>query len=379
MRTSIKHSADFYMRYRWKQVVIYPFFAVAGLLVINYYQLNDISVRLLWLTYCLVCFAIELWTTRMMHVRNLENKDLLTLSNNARSYKKLFSIFTVLNYSTVIIIVVGVLLYNKEICTLLNPNAVILASCLALLLMALIGVAEIRYKTKACDDIIAQIEPAETPVDKKKGFGKKQKWLCCAMIVVFLGLDVWALMIDAAFMQQSPRSFCTYIRADDNYSSEGSFEIWEVYSIEKIQDKSRFLGQAALEDNDSLVYRWSADTTESFLYALRKTTESGPIINSAMLGGRPLVKQVKYESYQEGTSIMLLANLMPEASVLYKRMTENAIVRPEPVECAVVIDGKVYQKWRIDGVIESGAFFISTNPDWSKKEVEDFCRRLIKQ
>ena len=35
MKSSIKHSTDFYKRYRWLQVVLYPLLALIGLLAID--------------------------------------------------------------------------------------------------------------------------------------------------------------------------------------------------------------------------------------------------------------------------------------------------------------------------------------------------------
>ena len=133
-----------------------------------------------------------------------------------------------------------------------------------------------------------------------------------------------------------------------------------------------------VEDNDSLVYRWSADTTELALYTLKKTTEVGPAISSAVLGGKPLVKRLETGPYKEGTFTAIMLELMPEATILFKRMTEDALLQPQPVNIAVVIDGQVYQEWRIANAVCS-AFFINANPNWSKDEVEAFCEQLIQQ
>jgi hypothetical protein len=111
---------------------------------------------------------------------------------------------------------------------------------------------------------------------------------------------------------------------------------------------------------------------------LKKTTKVGPAISSAVLGGKPLVKRLDTGPYKEGTFTAIILELMPEATILFKRMTEEALLQPQPVNIAVVIDGLVYQDWRIANAV-SCAFFINANPKWSKEEVEAFCEQLIKQ
>jgi len=380
MKSSIKNSANFYSRYRRTQIILYPIFAILGLFAIKFYQhyyLNDsLSLSLLWLSFCSVCFAIELWLTRKLRVRSLENTDLLTLANNARSFKRLFSIFTLLNYSMCVIIVIGVLLYKLGGNISPNLGTVILITCFILLCITLLGIAETRYKTKACDEIIRQIETSDTPVDKRKGFDKKQKWFCAAMIAVFLGLDIWAVLVDVAFLKQLP---ITYERTAGDFSTEGTLEIWEVYNTTPVSDKAQFLDTTRVEDNDSLVYRWSADTTELMLYTLRKTTEEGPAISSAVLDGKPIVKLVETEPHKEGTSAIVNVSMMPEATLLFRKTTENIALQSRLHKGALVMDGKVYQEWRIVNVVEMGNFFIYCNPNWSEEDVKAFCEQLVKQ
>ena len=243
--------------------------------------------------------------------------------------------------------------------------------------VVIVGIYEVRYKTKACDDIIRQIEAAETPMDKKSGFDKKQKGFIIAMIAVFLSLDVWVGYLIASNLKLVGDTF-RYERAEGDLSTKGSLEIWEIYNLTWVADKARFLETTMVEDNDSLVYRWSADTTELVLYTLKKTTEVGPAISSAVLGGKPLVKRLETGPYKEGTFTAIMLELMPEATILFRRLTEEALLQPQPVNIAVVIDGQVYQEWRIANAVCS-AFFINANPNWSKEEVDAFCNRLIKQ
>ena len=377
MKSSIKHSTDFYKRYRWLQVVLYPLLALIGLLAIDCDLGGNLSAKVFWVTYCMICLVIELLLTRKLQLKTLENGDLLTLSNHARSFKKLFSIFLILCYSTIMIVTCGWLLWRIGN-GVANLGVALLFLCVVMATVVIVGIYEVRYKTKACDDIIRQIEAAETPMDKKSGFDKKQKGFIIAMIAVFLSLDVWVGYLIASNLKLLGNTV-RYERAADDLTTEGNLEFWEVYNKTTVSDKARFLETNLVEDNDSLVYRWFADTTEVVLYTLKKTTEMGPAISSAVLGGKPLVKMVTCGPYKEGTFTATISYLMPEAAILFRRMTEDALLQPHHVETALVMDGKVYQNWRITGVIDCGAFFINTNPNWSKDEVEAFCKRLIKQ
>ncbi len=376
MKSSIDRSVGFYKRSRWGQVVLYPLVALLGVLIIKWDLGNNLSAKVFWVAFCATCLVIELLLTRKLQLKTLENDDLLTLANRARGFKKLFATFTILNYSTGIILTLGMLLawMGKGVP---NLGAITVVFGIAIVIFVVLGTAEIRYKTKPCDEIINQIEAAEVPRDKKSDFDKKQKWFCIVMIVVFLGFDIWGGCLFAKHLKLVGDTF-SYERAEGDLSTKGSLEIWEIYNLTLVSDKARFLETTMVEDNDSLVYRWSADTTELALYTLKKTTEVGPAISSAVLGGKPLVKRLETGPYKEGTFTAIMLELMPEATILFKRMTEDALLQPQPVNIAVVIDGQVYQEWRIANAVCS-AFFINANPNWSKDEVEAFCKRLIKQ
>lgn len=376
MKSAINHSVGFYKRYRWTQVVLYPLVALLGVLIINGEWGGSLPAKVFWAAFCATCLVIELLLTRKLHVKTLENDDLLTLANRARGFKKLFATFTILNYSTGIILTLGLLLtwIGNGVP---NLGVVTVVFGIAIVIFVVLGTAEIRYKTKPCDEIINQIEAAEDPRDKNSDFDKKQKRFCIAMIVVFLGFDIWGGYLFAKHLKLVGDTF-RYERAEGDSSTKGSLEIWEIYNLTWVADKARFLETTMVEDNDSLVYRWSADTTELALFTLKKTTEEGPVISSAVLGGKPLVKRLETGPYKEGTFTAIILELMPEATILFKRMTEDALLQPQPVNIAVVIDGQVYQVWRIANAVCS-AFFINANPNWSKDEVEAFCEQLIQQ
>lgn len=376
MKSSVKHSVDFYKRYRWLQVISYPFLAFLGLVFFNWYLDGSFSAKVFWVTFCLAGLIIELLLTRKLQLKTLENEDLLTLSNHARGFKRLFSLFLILNYSTAMIVVGGFLM-SKIGEGVANLGVAMLLLGIVMVFVIIVGIWEIRFKTKPCDEIVRQLEAIGTPTEKKPVFYKNQKWFIIAMMVVYLGLDVWCGYLFAKHLKLVGDTF-RYERAEGDLSTKGSLEIWEIYNLTWVADKARFLETTMVEDNDSLVYRWSADTTELALYTLKKTTEVGPAISSAVLGGKPLVKRLETGPYKEGTFTAIMLELMPEATILFKRMTEDALLQPQPVNIAVVIDGQVYQEWRIANAVCS-AFFINANPNWSKEEVETFCKQLIRQ
>ena len=375
MNSAVKHSVDFYKRYQWLQVVSFPLVAFLGLIFINWYLDGNPSAKVFWLTFCLAGLIIELLLTKKLQLKMLENGDLLTLSNHARSFKRLFSLYLFLNYSVLMIAVGG--FFMSMIGKYLSFDGTILLFGVVLTAVIIVGIYEVRFKTRPCDEIVRQMEATGIPSDKKLGFDKKQTRFVIAMILVYMGFAVWCGYLFASHLKLVGDTL-HYERAEGDLSTKGSLEIWEVYNWISVPDKERFLETTLVEDNDSLVYRWSADTTDLMLYTLKKTTEIGPAISSAVLGGKPLVKRLDTGPYKEGTFTAIILELMPEATIMFKRLTEEALLQPQPVNIAVVIDGQVYQEWRIANAVCS-AFFINANPNWSKEEVEVFCNRLIKQ
>ena len=239
MKSSIKHSTDFYKRYRWLQVVLYPLAAFFGWLIITWNLGNHLSAKLFWVAFCATCLVIELLLTRKLQLKTLENDDLLTLSNQARGFKRLFATFTILNYSTGFVLFLGLLLawIGNGVP---NLGGVMVVFCIAIVFFVLVGIAEIRYKTKPCDEIIRQIESAETSCAKKPRLDPKQKWSFIAMIVVFLGFDIWGGYLFAKHLKLVGDTF-SYERAEGDLSTKGSLEIWEIYNLTWVADKARFL------------------------------------------------------------------------------------------------------------------------------------------
>ncbi len=390
MKSSIRHSIDFYKRYRWLQVILYPLAAILGLLIVKEYLGNSLSIRVFVVSFCLTCLFIELWMTRKIRYKVLENNDLLNLIYYARSFKKLFSVFTILNYSTGLILTFGIFLalLGKTI-SLPNMTALPIAIGFIIVAFVSIGIAEVRYKTRPCNEIIRQIEASDETPDKKSDFDKKQKWFCIVMIVAFIGLDIWAYTIVGTYLKLPPMwQTVEYVRAADDHLTEGKLAIWEVFADtvvpEKDVDDSYILMEAwqeeKMEIGDDAMHSWRQDESNPKgvqLYLLKKNSQEGPAISSIAMEGKPMVQRVdvtKPPKYPSNVSVPMIVWLTPEAGQLLREFAKHLTGK----RGAVSIDGVVVQEWKIMSNLENGCFFIMR--EWSsKEELEAFCERMIKQ
>ena len=399
MKSSIKHSMDFYKRYHWIQFIVYPLMVFLGLLFIKWLFANNLSLRLFWGTFCVVCFVVELWMTKMVRFKSLENNDLLTLSSHARSFKKLYAIFVVSYTVSIIILSVGWLMTEVGSNGYLpNFGIFIILSGLVLVLTMSLGIAEIRYKTRPCDEIIRQIEVSDNEItNRKTGFDRKQKWFCVAMIVAFIGLDVWAYTLVGSRLKLPPMwQAKEYVRAADDLAAEGKLEFWEVFTDTVVLEGNVSAVMKQWQQNDSLVvmvanerpttlgldetsiHEWKEEEKpQAKVFMLKRATPEGPAISAAILGGKPIVQKVvvnRPRKYPTSESVPIIVNMTPEATQLWYQFTTETTGH----QAALSLDGVVFQEWKIQSGIGNGCFFIMKQ--WSsKEELESFCNRLIKQ
>lgn len=368
-----------------------PLAAIFGLLGIKLWFGNNLSLSLFWVAFMFTCLVIELVLTRKFQRKTLGNDDLLVLSHTARSFKKLFSVFTVLNYSTGLILVCGLLM--SLVGTNYNGGPMMLTFLAVVVGMIVLGISEVRYKTRPCDEIIRQIEASETAANKTTGFDKRQKWFCVAMFVAFLCLDVWAYMIVASHLKLPPMwRTVEYVRADNDFSTEGKLAIWEVFADTVVPEKDvpelrQILNndsyvlmegqqqEAKMEIGDGALHSWKQDEglhDEVRLYLLKKNSQEGPAISTAILGGKPMVKKIvvtKPCKYPSNGSIPMIVVLTPEARQLWSEFTKQ----PTGKRGVVTMDGVVVQE-----CLENGCFPIMK--EWSsKEELDAFCEQLIRQ
>ena len=395
LKSSIKRNVDFFMRYRWRQYILYPIALLGALLITKWEFGNNLSLRLFCIAYFVLSFAVEIWMLRKLHVKTLENNDLLTLSNQARSFKMFYTLFTILSAVPMLILSVG-LFAHTGYDHFPSFGRFLAVLCVTLVFFVGVGVIGIRHITRPCDEIIGQIEASEATENKKTGFDKKQKWFCVVMFVAFLCLDVWAYMIVASHLKLPPMWHTVeYVRAADDFSTEGKLEIWEVFAdtvvpekdvpeMLQILDPGRCVlmrGQqqkVKIEVGNEEIHSWRQDENnpaEVKLYLLKKNSPEGPAISSTILGGKPMVDKVvvtKPSKYPSNGSVPMIVWLTPETGQLWHEFTKHLTGK----RAAVSIDGVVIQEWKI--MHDNCCFFIMR--EWSsKEELGSFCERLIRQ
>ena len=383
MKSSIKSNVDFYMRYRWKQYLLYPVALLCGLLITKWEFGNNLSLRLFWMSYCLVSFAVEMWMLRKLHVKTIENNDLLTLSNQARRFKKLFTLFTILSAVPMLILSVG-LFAHTGYDHFPSFGRFLAVLCFTLVFFVGIGVIGFRHVTRPCDDIIQKIEASENPTDKRTGFGSRQKWFCVAMFVMFLGLDVWAYMVVASHLKLPPMwRQVTYTRTGDNLPVEDDLSIWVVFADTLISAEDVPALTKLWQDDPSLVVAkgYGDDGETVNLYALKMASPEGPLVSSKRLGGKPVVEKIRVREPQIDRgeeTIPVVIFLTPEAKQLWSAQFDPN-EETKSIDIALVIDGVVYKRLNFTSLhgVTNNSFFIHWK--WGKDKLEDFCARLMKQ
>ena len=383
MKSSIKSNVDFYMRYRWKQYLLYPVALLCGLLITKWEFGNNLSLRLFWMSYCLVSFAVEMWMLRKLHVKTIENNDLLTLSNQARRFKKLFTLFTILSAVPMLILSVG-LFAHTGYDHFPSFGRFLAVLCFTLVFFVGIGVIGFRHVTRPCDDIIQKIEASENPTDKRTGFGSRQKWFCVAMFVMFLGLDVWAYMIVASHLKLPPMwRQVTYTRTGDSLPVEDDLSIWEVFADTLISAEDvPALTKLWQEDPSLVVAKGYGDDGKTVnLYALKMASPEGPVVSSKRLGGKPVVEKIRVREPQIDRgeeTIPVVIFLTPEAKQLWSEQFDPN-EETKSIDIALVIDGVVYRRLNFISLqgVTNNSFFIHWT--WGKDKLDDFCARLMKQ
>ena len=384
MKSSIKSNVDFYMRYRWKQYILYPVALLFGLLITKWEFGNNLSLRLFWIPYCLVNFAAEIWMLRKLHVKTIENNDLLTLANQARNFKKLFTLFAILSAVPMLILSVG-LFAHTGYDHFPSFGRFLAVLCFTLVFFVGIGVIGTRYVTRPCDEIIQQIEASGTTENRKTGFDKKQKWFCVAMIIAFLGFDVWAYMIVASHLKLPPMwRNVTYKRPDTKIQAEEQLSVWEVYSDTIVAPTEISAVTEKWQQNESLVVMkgFGDDETQVQLYALKMNSPEGPIVSSARIGGKPVVEEVVTResvfNKDKVEEIPVIIRLTPEAGQLWHDYFQTG-EEIKSLDIALVFDGMVYHKTNFTSVQGVTNKSFSFGWIWREDKLHDFCKRLIRQ
>ena len=391
VKSVLKTNTDFFVRNRKISLIFGPILALLGFAVYAYSGYWTFGICLLLLVGLLI--GVELWLTRNTRQHVMENSDLLTLSKNMQQLKTGYTIYIV---SILVIAFLFVAFFtfkkleNQDASTYLNgmfgvglfgPMWSIGFTGLLLLVIAIMCY---RNYVGHCNNVIRQIDAIEGRPTTKKNM---TFWYFLGAIVLVLSAGV--------FLTYQVIKPVTYSRPDNNLTTEGRLEIWEIYADTNISEKDIPGLMKQWQLGDSLVvmqgkepkvemamgesgdHAWKSDSYAGDLvrlYALRRSTSGGPGISSAIMGGKPMVRSVLCGKYRKHEETPMIVGLTPEASQLWYQFTSDVTGH----KAALVMDGVVIQDWQVMCGIETGTFFIMRTYS-SKDELKEFCKLLIQQ
>jgi hypothetical protein len=376
MKSTIQDNANYFSRYRKTVMIAYPILAVLGFAYFTFLgELLPFGLSFLLLMVFSIVF--ELWLTRNVKRQAMENADLLTLSKNMQKLKSGYAVYTVFIMALGFMFVLVHILKNKGYLTSAiaeynmapNYNA-IWSICFVGLLLITFAVLAYRNFVSHCNDVIRQIGSYD---GKPQSKSPRTFLLFLGSMIVVFGIGI--LLVHFALRPT------IYARAENDFTSEGKLEIWEIYADTIVYEKDVPALMETWQNSDSLVVmkgmRQTAEDNQPDLrlYALKKSN-NGPAISSKVLGGKPLVQRVEFSTStpKAGGDVPIVVQMMPEASVLWSEFTDD--VKGHNV--ALSMEGEVVQEWYVNCQISNGQFFFIKN--WSSDdELEECCKKLVRQ
>ena len=390
VKSVIQNNTDFFVRNRKISLIFGPILAFLGFAVYAYSGYWTFGICLLLLVGLLI--GVELWLTRNTRQKVMENSDLLTLSKNMQQLKTGYTIYIV-SILVVAFLFVAFFTFRKlesqDASTYLNGmfGVGLFGTMWSLgftgLMLLVIAIMCYRNYVGHCNNVIRQIDAIEgRPMSKKN----MTFWYFLGAIVLVLSAGV--------FLTYQVIKPVTYSRPDNNLTTEGRLEIWEIYADTNISEKDVPGLMKQWQLGDSLVvmqgketkvelamgesgdHAWKSDSYAGDLvrlYALRKSSE-GPGISSSIMGGKPMVRSVLCGKFRKHEETPMIVGLTPEASQLWYQFTSDVTGH----KAALVMDGVVIQDWQVMCGIETGTFFIMRTYS-SKDELKAFCEQLIRQ
>ena len=376
MKSTIQDNANYFSRYRKTVMIAYPILAVLGFAYFTFLgELLPFGLSFLLLMVFSIVF--ELWLTRNVKRQAMENADLLTLSKNMQKLKSGYAVYTVFIMALGFMFVLVHILKNKGYLTSAiaeynmapNYNA-IWSICFVGLLLITFAVLAYRNFVSHCNDVIRQIGSYDGKPQPKSP--RTFLLFLVSMIAVF-GIGI--LLVHFALRPTA------YTRAENDFTTEGKLEFWEVYADTIVYEKDVPALMETWQNSDSLVVmkgmRQTAEDNQPDLrlYALKKSN-NGPAISSKVLGGKPLVQRVEFSTStpKAGGDVPIVVQMMPEASALWSEFTDD--VKGHNV--ALSMEGEVVQEWYVNCQISNGQFFFIKN--WSSDdELEECCKKLSLQ
>ena len=370
MKTAFQTNIDFFTRNRKVAMIVYPILAV-----VMYIYFEVIGFRIFGIILVLliaICTFVELWLTRNTRQNVVDNSDLLTLSRNMQKLKTGYSIYVAI--WLFVCFVFGAAFTFQYVTRQGLDGAsftnVIWALVFMGLLMLVFGIVAYRNFVGHCNDVIRQIESYDV-----KPQPKSQR-----TFLLFLGSMIVAFGIVILLVTFALRP-TTFVRAENNLTTEGKLEFWEVYADTLVSPDSTKIVMEQWMQSDSIVVMKSelpADDNQqnSRIFALKKTTTQGPAISSDVMDGKPIIQSVETScsSQNEEDYVPIIVRLTPDASQLWSQFTREIAGH----NAALVIDGVVVLEWYVQCEINNGQFFIMHK--WSSdEELEEFCEMLVRQ
>ena len=376
MKSTIQDNANYFSRYRKTVMIAYPILAVLGFAYFTFLgELLPFGLSFLLLMVFSIVF--ELWLTRNVKRQAMENADLLTLSKNMQKLKSGYAVYTVFIMALGFMFVLVHILKNNGYLTseiaeynmVPNYNA-IWSICFVGLLLLTFAILAYRNFVGHCNDVIRQIGTYDGKPQPKSP----------RTFLLFLGSMIAVFGIGILLVHFALRP-TTYARAENDFTSEGKLEFWEVYADTLVSPNSAKIVMEQWMQSDSIVFMKSelpADENlqNTRIFALKKTTPQGPAISSNVMGGKPIIQSVETSGSSPNAEdyVPIIVRLTADASQLWSQFTRETAGR----YAALVIDGAVVLEWYIQCEINNGQFFIMHK--WSSdEELEVFCEMLVRQ
>ena len=376
IKSTIQDNANYFSRYRKTVMIAYPILAVLGFAYFTFLgELLPFGLSFLLLMVFSIVF--ELWLTRNAKRQAMENADLLTLSKNMQKLKSGYAVYMVFMLALGFMFILVHILKNKGYLTSeiaeynMAPNYnAIWSICFVGLLLLTFAILAYRNFVDHCNDVIRQIGSYDGKPQPKSP----------RTFLLFLGSMIAVFGIGILLVHFALRP-TTYARAENDFTSEGKLEFWEVYADTLVSPNSAKIVMGQWMQSDSIVVMKSelpADENlqNSRIFALKKTTTQGPAISSNVMGGKPIIQSVETSgSCQNGEDyVPIIVRLTPDASRLWSQFTREIAGH----NAALVIDSIVVQEWYVQCEINNGQLFIMQKRT-SDDKLKEFCEMLVRQ
>ena len=225
MKSTIQDNANYFSRYRKTVMIAYPILAVLGFAYFTFLG-ELLPFGLSFLLLMVLSIVFELWLTRNVKRQAMENADLLTLSKNMQKLKSGYAVYMVFMLALGFMFILVHILKNKGYLTSeiaeynMAPNYnAIWSICFVGLLLLTFAILAYRNFVGHCNDVIRQIGTYDGKPQPKS---PRTFLLFLGSMIVLFGIGI--LLVHFALRPT------TYVRAENDFTSEGKLEFWEVYA-----------------------------------------------------------------------------------------------------------------------------------------------------